>query len=173
MGLMTAVVVLGLDQVSKALARGSLETHDVPLLGFLSLRLVYNEGIAFGLFPTRSPVLVVLEVVAAAAVGVALVAARRVLYSVALGAVLGGAVGNLIDRLLYGKVTDFLYTPFWPTFNLADSAVVIGFAMVVAAYAYQDIRGGRKRDRDPGRPCGPAPGPDGLDAGGATPIEGG
>jgi len=132
-------VVLTLDIVTKHLAvdrlsnRGPVDVVD----GLLHFRLVRNSGAAFGF---ASGLTVVLSVVAATVVVVILRAARTLRsawYAVALGLVLGGAVGNLLDRifrppgLFRGRVVDFLELPHWPVFNLADSCVVAGGILIV------------------------------------------
>jgi signal peptidase II len=137
--LVVAAVALALDIASKYLAvdrlsdRGQVDVID----GFLHLRLVRNSGAAFGF---ASGLTVVFSLVAAAVVVVILRAARTLRnawYAVALGLVLGGAVGNLLDRifrppgLFRGRVIDFLELPHWPVFNLADSSIITGGALMV------------------------------------------
>ena len=137
--LLVALVVLTLDVVTKHVAvdrlsnRGPVEVVD----GLLHLRLVRNSGAAFGF---ASGLTVVLSLVAATVVVVILRAARTLRsawYAVALGLVLGGAVGNLLDRifrppgLFRGRVIDFLELPHWPVFNLADASVVSGGILIV------------------------------------------
>lgn len=135
-----ALVVLVLDQVAKAIALAQLsDGHVVRLLGgLLTLRLVRNPGAAFGLAAGAT---IVFSLVA---LGVVLVVARfasrlaSLPWAISLGLLLGGAVGNLVDRVvrdpapLRGHVVDFLELPHWPVFNLADSAIVLaGVSMVV------------------------------------------
>ena len=137
--LLVAVAVLVLDIASKHLAvdrlsdRGPVAVID----GVLHLELVRNSGAAFGF---ASGLTVVLSVVAATVVVVILRAARALRsawWAVALGLVLGGAVGNLLDRifrnpgLFRGRVVDFLALPHWPVFNLADSSIITGGALMV------------------------------------------
>jgi signal peptidase II len=158
--LAVAVVVLALDVASKHLAvdrladRAPVEVID----GFLHLRLVRNSGAAFGF---ASGLTVVLSLVAAAVVVVILRAARTLRsawYAVALGLVLGGAVGNLLDRifrapgLFRGRVIDFAELPHWPVFNLADSSIVTGGVLMVLL----SMRGVRY---DGSRDVGPAQDP--------------
>jgi signal peptidase II len=158
--LVVAVVVLALDVTSKHLAvdrlsdRGPVDVVD----GLLQLRLVRNSGAAFGF---ASGLTVVLSLVAAAVVVVILRAARTLRsswYAVALGLVLGGAVGNLLDRifrppgLFQGRVIDFLELPHWPVFNLADSSIVTGGVLMVVL----SIRGVR---HDGSRAAGPVEDP--------------
>lgn len=132
--------VLALDVVSKLVAVEELSDREpISLLGgLLTLRLVRNPGAAFGMAQGMT---IVFTCVAVAVVVVILRMARRLTsawWAVALGLVLGGALGNLTDRLLRspgpgrGHVVDFLELPRWPVFNLADSAIVVaGVLMVV------------------------------------------
>ena len=125
----TAAVVA--DQVTKHAIEQRLaleETHRV--LPFLSITHVRNSGIAFGIFPGR---LGIVSILTAAAVVWMLVhfarsGSRHVLFPVALGLLVGGSVSNLADRVRDGHVTDFIHISHWPTFNLADSFIVIGVA---------------------------------------------
>lgn len=134
-----ALTVLVADIVTKLLAvdrlagRSPVEVVD----GLLTLRLVRNSGAAFGF---AQGLTVVFTAVAVAVVVVILRAARRLRssgWAVALGLVLGGAVGNLVDRVfrspgpLRGRVIDFLELPHWPVFNLADAAIVTGGLLTV------------------------------------------
>lgn len=135
-----AVVVLALDQLTKLIAVHLLSDHEpVEVLGgLLTLRIVRNSGAAFGLAGGAT---IVFTVVAAAVVIVILRIARRLVslpWALSLGLLLGGAAGNLGDRLfrgpapLRGHVVDFLELPYWPVFNVADSAIVLaGITMVV------------------------------------------
>jgi len=139
---MAAIVVL--DQGTKAIVVRSLALHEyVPLVdGLLSLSHVHNRGAAFGLLsdwdvPYQSVLLSVLSLCALAAIALYFVrlppAAR--LPRAALALVLGGAVGNLIDRARLGYVVDFVHAYWrehqWPDFNLADSAITVGVALLV------------------------------------------
>ena len=127
--------VVLLDQAVKALVRATLVPGvAIPLLGpLLQLRYVRNTGAAFGMLPGHS---VMFMVVALCVVGTILVYAWRIrptrpLVVIALGLVSGGAVGNLIDRAVAGRVTDFLEIPFIPVFNVADTGIVVGTALLV------------------------------------------
>lgn len=139
----TAIDVVVIDQVTKLLARQNLAHRTVTLIpGLLDLRLAYNEGAAFGVLPNWAPLFIIVALVAIYAI----VRLRRagggsMCLSIGLGMLLGGAIGNLIDRLLFADrgVTDFLDFHIrsggtllsWPTFNLADAAIVIGAVLVV------------------------------------------
>jgi signal peptidase II len=129
-----AGIVLVADQVAKAIVRGSMapgETHEI-FPGF-ALSRVTNEGIAFGLFPGRQSVVAVLTVVALSAIALTLAgfAHRHPMVSAGGGLLVGGSVGNLVDRLMHDGVTDYLDPAHWPAFNLADVGIVVGAALIV------------------------------------------
>ncbi len=142
-----AAVVLVLDQLSKAMASARLLAGEpVAVLGnFLRLTLVHNTGAAFGLFPgSRLPFIMV----SVLAIGVVLYLFARDAYRslanrVLLGCILGGALGNLVDRIRWGRVVDFIDvgigTVRWPVFNVADSAVTLGVILL----AWNLARSGR------------------------------
>jgi lipoprotein signal peptidase len=140
-GLVAALLVLAADQASKAWivhGLGLPELGSVRLLAVLNLTWVENRGITFGLLSGGGfgPVLLTLVALAVvAALGVWLWRAERVLAAVALGAVAGGAVGNVIDRLRFGYVVDFIHAHAWGwswyVFNLADAAIVCGVTALV------------------------------------------
>ena len=137
-------LVVTVDQVVKALVRPKLDLYEsisvIP--GFFSLTRVHNTGAAFGLmnsvdFPFKAAILAVLQT--AALVGltvyVAMLAPEQRLTRLGLSFVIGGAIGNLIDRILYGYVLDFFdfYRAGWHfwAFNVADAAINIGVALMI------------------------------------------
>ncbi|MGH2706029.1 MAG: signal peptidase II [Actinomycetota bacterium] len=137
--LVSTAATLALDQATKAMALHLLEPGErVPVAGALfGLRLVRNSGGAFGILP-GAPVFFF----AASLLIVGFVAVwgwRSGTHSVALGLVAGGGIGNLVDRLvrppggIMGSVVDFLQLPYWPTFNLADTAIVVGAGLLLLA----------------------------------------
>src|SRR5205807_7992186 len=108
------------------------------VLGPLSIHHVQNSGIAFGLFSSATPVVTTLTAVA---VGWMLVffarsGARHPVLPVALGLLIGGSASNLIDRIRLGHVTDFLDFRYWPAFNLADTFITVGVAILFAAVLF-------------------------------------
>ncbi|MBK0330507.1 signal peptidase II [Brachybacterium sp. MASK1Z-5] len=135
-----AAVILILDQVTKHWAEAHLAPlTPQPLLGeILQLNLLYNSGAAWGMGSGITPVVTIVQIVIAVAVVVfALRSVRSRPYAIALGLVLGGALGNIHDRLLRapgpftGWVVDFLQLPHWPIFNVADMGVTGGALLVV------------------------------------------
>lgn len=133
----TAVVVL-LDQVTKAWARSALEDQAIEVIpGVLDFSLTENTGAAFGLFRGGGTILAFAAVIAVAVVFIGFRSVERRVDVIGLGLVMGGAIGNLIDRVargegfLDGAVTDWIDPSFFPTFNVADSAITIGVALLL------------------------------------------
>src|SRR5207302_9836252 len=115
------------------LVRAGLQASSVDLFGGL-VRLDYtrNTGAAFSIFPTGSWAFAAIALVVSAGIVVYYrrVAGGPVVLRLALGLVLGGALGNLIDRVRLGYVIDFIDLRWWPVFNLADSAIVVGVVLL-------------------------------------------
>jgi signal peptidase II len=125
-GVMLAVIAL--DQAVKALVRSSIEPGGTEeLLPFLKLVNVRNTGVAFSMFSGGGTLLVVFAVIATIALlGFFFAHAERPLAWLPTGLLLGGAIGNLIDRVRDGAVTDFVKFTAWPAFNVADIAITFG-----------------------------------------------
>jgi signal peptidase II len=128
-----AAFVLVVDQLTKWWAMESLPGRTIDLIGSLRLRLAMNYGTAFSVAEGRGALISLLALVIVAVLLVSGREATKPLTAVALGMVVGGAVGNLLDRgfregegLLGGGVVDFIDLQWWPIFNLADSAIVVG-----------------------------------------------
>ena len=133
-GLAAAVAVA--DQVSKSIEQSALASGPTHVLGPLDLELTYNRGAAFGLGAGVTPIILV---IGAVLVVVVLGFGRPVharLATVASGLLVGGALSNLGDRIFRpngGAVIDWIHLSHWPTFNVADSCVVVGVALLVLA----------------------------------------
>ena len=129
------------DQLTKQVVGRTLTLGDrVDILGPFSIHHVQNSGIAFGLFGSRTAIVIA---VTAVAVGAMLVffarsGRRHPVLPVALGLVVGGSIANLIDRIRLGHVTDFLDFVAWPAFNLADTFIVVGVAILFGALVLGD-----------------------------------
>src|SRR5690606_2586208 len=141
-GLVIAVVILAADQASKMVFLEIIARHSPPVIKltpFFNLVQVWNTGVSFGLFQEDSAIRSWTLVAIAAAVLVWLVLwlrrARTRLVALALGAIIGGAIGNIIDRIRFGAVFDFIdlhaFGWHWPAFNVADSAIVVGVALLL------------------------------------------
>lgn len=140
--------VLILDQLTKTWVRASISLNEtVSVVGdVVRLTYIHNEGAAFGLSigSYSSQVFLVLAAIASALVLYLLLTAPRgeQMQRIALALILGGALGNIIDRIRWSMVVDFIQVGiaghFWPIFNVADSAVTIGAAMLAWTYLFKD-----------------------------------
>jgi signal peptidase II len=137
-----ASVIVAADQVTKALVRARLAEGEVwpNRDALLAISHVENSGAAFGMFQDAGTWLLALTVIGVAAVFVYLwrFPPRNGLYLVALSLILGGAVGNLIDRATKGTVTDFIDPTHYPAFNVADSSIVVGICAIVLLSFIED-----------------------------------
>jgi signal peptidase II len=146
LGLVLAVAIFAADQASKSwlldylavegpLGRGRF----VELTGFFNLVVVWNRGVSFGMFAgdldTARWVLAGIAVLVSAVLAVWLFRTRDGLVAIGLGCVIGGALGNVVDRVRYGAVFDFLdfhaFGYHWPAFNVADSGIFVGVAALL------------------------------------------
>jgi len=142
-----AVAAVVADQVTKHIVSSQLALDDqVKVIGPLSIHHVQNSGIAFGLFPSATAIVIVLTTVAVAwmLVFFARSGARHPVLPAAVGLLIGGSLSNLVARVRLGHVTDFLDLRFWPAFNLADSFIVAGVAILLGALVAAD-RNPRRR----------------------------
>ncbi len=163
LGGLCAIVALGIDQSTKALVlnRPELE-RGVEILPFLNLVRVLNDGVSFGMLGGIVPWwgLIVLATAIMAWLLAWLWRAPDRLTSAALGMIIGGALGNVFDRLRYQAITDFLDFHFgsyhWPSFNLADVAIFCGVALLVwdGFRASKDKPENRKEDHRKGNSSG-------------------
>lgn len=131
-----AAIVFGADQLSKVGVRGNITPGEtVEVVPGVDLVHTNNRGIAFGLFPGRPGLVAVLTAITLCVIAAGLVALGRGSRAVMLGGglLVGGAAGNLVDRLTHSGVTDFVAVASWPPFNVADVAIVAG--AIVAAVA--------------------------------------
>ena len=134
-----AALVVTADQVTKRLALRHLEDNaPVPVLGeLLQLRLVFNPGAAFSIGTGMTWLLTLIAVVVVVVVARIARGLGSRWWAVALGLLLGGALGNLVDRLTRppgfarGHVVDFIEVPHWPVFNVADSAITLAAVLIV------------------------------------------
>lgn len=129
------LILLFVDQFSKYIIRQKMSlAESIPIIkSVFHITYVENRGIAFGLFPQGSSLFIVISLIII--LGIIFFERKKVIKSLkerfCLGLILGGALGNLIDRLRFGFVIDFLDFRIWPVFNLADSGVCIGGILMV------------------------------------------
>lgn len=147
--LAVAAVVLAADQATKLLVRNLMQPDQTfPLIdGFLKLTYVKNTGAAFGMFSNGRPVFVAATILAIILILVYHVKTKDtgVWFNIALGLELGGACGNLIDRVVRGWVTDFVHVSNFAVFNAADAAISVGVAVLLVTLAI-DIARDRKEE---------------------------
>ena len=126
-----AAVVFVADQVVKWVVRANVDRLPYRIFSWARIELAYNSGISFSRFADAGWIVTAMVGAVAVAVTAALfLAAPR--YRIALGVILGGAVGNLVDRFRFGgAVADYLAVWKWPPFNVADAAILIGTVLLV------------------------------------------
>jgi signal peptidase II len=155
-GIVTAAVALVLDQLSKNLllyGAGFIDYSPgdrIGVLPFLDIVMIWNRGISYGLLPAEGAwgtiILTVFSLIAVAALSWWLKSAETRFLGLGLGLIIGGALGNVIDRVIYGAVADFFhfyaFGHDWYVFNIADAAITVGVvALIVDAFV-----GGKTRD---------------------------
>lgn len=130
-----SISVLVIDQLTKRLiCLNFLPSQSRPIIeNIFHLTLVYNKGIAFGLFINRIVVTIFISVIVIISLIVSLVKIKgpALILKIGFSLILGGAAGNLIDRIRFGYVVDFLDFRIWPVFNLADTAITIGAGLLI------------------------------------------
>ena len=145
---LVALLVIAIDQVSKFFIKANMTWgQSIPDEGFFRITYSTNEGMVFGLFANQTFLITLTAIVGIAAI---IIYSRytmfnHVLVRVALGLMLGGSVGNLIDRIRLGEVTDFIDVGAWPVFNLADSAAVVGVVLIIYYLLFVQRKGALKR----------------------------
>lgn len=138
-GIIMATITLGLDQWSKNAILNLLDVLPINITSFFNLVMVWNSGVTFGFLKMDTfwgiISLVVMALVLSVVILVWLLKSNHFIEINAYGMILGGAIGNIIDRVKYGAVVDFLDFHLmgyhWPAFNVADSAIVIGVFLVL------------------------------------------
>ena len=155
-GLLLAAITVVFDQFTKALVLAFLEPYQaVEWAPFLSCVLVFNTGISFGLFAGETALLRWVLIGLALAVSVLLTSwlykEKRLRVASALGLILGGAIGNVVDRIFRHAVVDFLDFHIggwhWPAFNLADSAITVGVVLYVFTSLRDQLRSSKLRQK--------------------------
>lgn len=151
LGLFIAGVIIAVDQVSKHYLIDLMLRHPggIEVTSFFNLVMVWNRGVSFGMFAGDDMrwILVGVAVIISIVVFFWLRKAANRMLSIGLGLVLGGAIGNITDRIRFGAVADFfdfdLIFMRWPAFNVADMAIVVGVVVILLENLFQ----GRKSDK--------------------------
>lgn len=147
-----ALLVVGADQATKGIVRGSLERGeswpdaDWPL----KIRHITNSGAAFGILQDQTAFLIVMAVIGLGAIYLYYrnPPFEHWLSAVAIGMMLGGALGNLIDRVRMGHVTDFIDPDRYPAFNVADSSIFVGVSVLILGYLWSEQQRKPKPDEN-------------------------
>ena len=132
---LSSIVVLMIDQFTKYMVNTKIPLNSsveiIPNIIFISH--VKNSGAAFGIFQNRINVFIVISVIAIILIIILKIKLNldSILYNISLGFILGGAIGNLIDRIVFREVIDFLHLRYFAVFNVADSFICIGFGIVI------------------------------------------
>lgn len=136
--LLISVLIVSLDQISKYfISRAVSPGESIPLIkNIFHITLVYNTGIAFGMFKNQTAFFIIISLIAVALILHNIFSQKskkdfNKMEFFALALILGGAIGNMIDRIIFGYVIDFLDFRIWPVFNIADSAITIGVALLL------------------------------------------
>jgi signal peptidase II len=148
--LLTGVIVLVVDQITKYLisikvAEGSTIEVIPRFLYFMNIK---NTGAAFGMFQSYTKILTIVSLVAIFLIIIlkVMLNLEYVFYNISLGFILGGALGNLVDRYFIGEVTDWIsFSFFGPIFNIADSFIVIGFILIIILILREYLKQGKTK----------------------------
>lgn len=139
--LILAAVIVGLDQLTKALIYGM----EAPIIGdFLKIESTLNTGASFGMMQDSTVMFIVVTIPVVAAM-IYVICSKKYLNKfnkICLGVILGGSVGNLIDRLIFGGVRDFISLKYFAIFNVADIAITVGVIMFIVGLIVQICKGG-------------------------------
>ena len=146
--LLVATVVVIVDQLTKSIALANFEDEPVDVIeGVLTFRITYNSGGAFGLLQGLPGLFLVATIVATVVILFWVRHLDRPHWMVPLGMVLGGGIGNLIDRVVRstdGQVVDFIDFHVWPVFNIADACIVIGVVWLIFLGGREELDRGRE-----------------------------
>ncbi len=129
-------LVLSLDQISKfIIAKNLFLYQSIPIVkGFFHFTLIHNRGAAFGILKNQVYFFIIISIAAIILISSSLLNHQRhkkiSCHTISLGLILSGALGNLIDRVFFGYVIDFLDFRVWPVFNIADSAITVGAVLL-------------------------------------------
>jgi signal peptidase II len=146
-----AATIVVVDQTTKWLVRSNLALGESwpDNAGFIKIVHVVNSGAAFGILQGQTPFLIVTSLLGLAAILLYYVypPMDHGVVRLALGMQLGGAIGNLTDRVRMGEVTDFVHVGAWPTFNVADASISISIVTVLLFFVLQDVERARSQPK--------------------------
>ena len=132
---LSSIIIIIMDQVTKYIVSTKIPLNSsievIP--GIIFISHVKNSGAAFGVFQNKTNVFIVISVIAIILIIILKIKLNLdfILYNISLGFILGGAIGNLIDRIVFGEVIDFIHLRYFAVFNIADSFICIGFGIVI------------------------------------------
>lgn len=133
--LFITILILTCDQITKVVVQNIIpQSTSIPIIkNVFNLTLVFNKGAAFGIFKTQTILFIVVGIITFLLMVFYLPHLKKesIFIKIGFASVLGGILGNLIDRLRFGYVVDFLDFLFWPVFNIADSAITVGAALII------------------------------------------
>jgi signal peptidase II len=145
--LLAFALIVASDQILKSWIRSYPEGHTIGTVGFIDITHIQNTGAAFGIFQNHSEILAVVAAVGfIVMLGFGIYTLRHfpeyvnVTNRIGFGLILGGTIGNLIDRLRFGTVTDFIDPGFFAAFNIADSAITVGVILIAISLLIQMLR---------------------------------
>ena len=135
---LVAFLIILTDQIAKLIIKNSLALNQsIPVVNnIFHITYILNFGAGFGILQQQRLLLILISIIV---IGVILYSIRKIneketALQIIAGMLLGGTIGNLTDRIIYGNVIDFLDFRIWPIFNIADSAVTIGFIFLIVYY---------------------------------------
>ena len=134
MFIISAIVVF-LDQLSKFIIRAYLEPGDI-IGGTFAITYVTNKGGIFGILHGWGFIFTMAAIIGIVVILIALRSIRSKAIKIALSLALGGAIGNLIDRIIFGEVLDFIKLGFWPVFNIADASITLSMVIIVLYFIW-------------------------------------
>ncbi|MBC8390102.1 MAG: signal peptidase II [Actinobacteria bacterium] len=132
---LSSIIIIVIDQVTKYMVNTKIPLNSsveiIPNIIFISH--IKNSGAAFGIFQNRTNVFIVISIIAIILIIILKIKLNldSIFYNISLGFILGGAIGNLIDRIVFREVIDFIHLRYFAVFNVADSFICIGFGIVI------------------------------------------
>jgi len=141
----TLFIIL-IDQLTKFLIRSTLSINQTKTLipKVLELTFIKNTGIAFGLLKNLQPIMITITILIIAIIIYYLKDIKDRNLAITISLILGGAFGNLVDRIFYGAITDFIKISIWPVFNVADACISVGAILLIIYFLKKDSKKANK-----------------------------